>query len=284
MEFVVITGMSGAGKSQAAAILEDMGYYCADNMPAELMPRFAEICIAAEGRYDKVALVSDIRSNQNFDGLFGAIGEIREMGCPVNILFMEASDEVILNRYRETRHRHPLETDEVGVAEAIKRERGLLRSLRSYADHVIDTTGTPLAMLAKKLADAMAGGEGREGMYVSVMAFGFKNGIPQEAENVIDVRFLPNPFYVDELKNLTGRDKAVTDYIFSFPQSREFLEKVENMLAFLLPKYSEEGKSSTVIAFGCTGGRHRSVAMASCIAEYVQSLGYRSGCVFRELG
>lgn len=283
MEFIIITGMSGAGKSQTAAILEDMGYYCADNMPAELMPRFAEICIAAEGRYDNVALVSDIRGNKNFDGLFGAIGEMRAMGCQVKILFIEASDEIILNRYRETRHRHPLEGEEVGVAAAISRERELLKSLRSCADYIIDTTNSPLAMLAKKLSDTVAGGRDERGMYVSVMAFGFKKGLPPEAENVFDVRFLPNPFYVDELKNLTGKDKAVRDYIFSFPQTKEFLEKVKDMLAFLLPKYSEEGKSSTVIAFGCTGGRHRSVAVASYVSEYVKSLGYHSSCVFREM-
>lgn len=283
MEFVVITGMSGAGKSQAASILEDMDYYCVDNMPAELMPRFAEICRAAEGRYDKVALVSDIRGNKNFDGLFDAISEIRGMGCQVRILFMEAAHDTIVKRYMETRHKHPLDSGEGSLSGIVSRERELLQPLRSKADHIIDTTGCSVSALRRKIADIFSqNGDGRE-LYVSVMAFGYKNGLPTDADIIIDVRFLPNPFYVDELKNLTGMDEAVSSFIFSFPNAQSFLQKTEDLLKFLLPQYAEEGKRSLGLAFGCTGGRHRSVAVAKHISEYIRSLGYRSDCMYREL-
>jgi UPF0042 nucleotide-binding protein len=283
VEFVVITGMSGAGKSQAASILEDMGYYCVDNMPAELMPRFAEICMAAEGRYDKVALVSDIRGNVSFDGLFGAIYEIRALGCGVRILFMEASHATVVNRYKETRHKHPLDAGDGAVSEAVKRERKLLEPLRDKADVIIDTTGCSLSALRRKIKEHFSGEDGGEGIYVSVTAFGYKNGVPSDADIVLDMRFLPNPFYVDELKNLTGMDEKVDSYIFSFPKAESALRKIEELLKFLLPQYAEEGKRSLSVAFGCTGGRHRSVAVAKRTAEYLRSLGYQADCVYREL-
>lgn len=283
MEFVVITGMSGAGKSQAASILEDMGYYCVDNMPAELMPRFAEICTAAEGRYDKVALVSDIRGNVNFDGLFGAIYEIRAMGCDIRILFMEASLSTIVNRYKETRHKHPLDAGDGAVSDAVKKERELLEPLRDKADVIIDTTGCSLSALRRKIKEYFSGEESGGGLYVSVVAFGYKNGLPADADIVMDMRFLPNPYYVDELKNLTGMDEKVDRYIFSFPKAESALKKIEDLLKFLLPQYAEEGKQSLSLAFGCTGGRHRSVAVAKRVAEYIRSLGYQADCVYREL-
>lgn len=282
MEFVLITGLSGGGKSQAAGILEDMGFYCVDNLPAELMPRFADLCLAAEEQYDKVALVSDIRGKEGFGVLLRAVDEIGAKGVSIRVLYLEASVETILNRYKETRHLHPLDRDGSGLEEAIQREKLLTKPLKDMADLVIDTTDYPLSRLRQRLQENFGGGSG-PALHLNVLSFGFKYGIPAETDLLLDVRFLPNPFYVPELKHHTGLDKSVQDYVLGAPQTGTFLEKLRDLLAFLVPQYEAEGRHSLMIAVGCTGGKHRSVTVALQIAGMLEAMGYAASCVHRDL-
>ena len=275
MEFVIISGLSGAGKSRAASIMEDMGFFCVDNLPAPLIPKFAELGMAGNGEYDRVVLVTDIRGGTRFDSLFQALVGRRAMQCAYSILFMEATDEVIIQRYKETRRSHPLADECDSLEEAIALERRMLSPLRERAAHIIDTSGLTARGLRAKLLQLFARGPAERSMEVRVTSFGFKHGIPIEAELVFDVRFMPNPYYVPELKNKTGLDQAVRDFVFSFRQTNDFMEQLEKMLTFLLPLYAEEGKSALVIAIGCTGGHHRSVAVAHELAEYITEEGYQ---------
>lgn len=275
MEILIISGLSGAGKSSAATCLEDMGYYTVDNVPADIVLKFAEFCAQSDGRYDRVALVSDIRSGDgNFKSLLDAMERLRQGGDVCRLLFVTADLETIIKRYKETRRRHPLMSDGMTIEQAMHREQELLRPLREHADLVIDTTRMPAARLRSELYTMFGDRNMRGRLSVSVMSFGFKYGIPLEADLVFDVRFLPNPYYVPELKPKTGMDNEVCDYVFSFPQTRTFVDKLEGMLSFLLPLYAEEGKSTLVIAVGCTGGRHRSVSVARRITTYLSALGY----------
>lgn len=274
MQFVIVSGLSGAGKSKAASDLEDFGFYCVDNMPAEMIPQFASLCLATKGRYEKVALVTDVRGSLTFDTLFRSLDRLDEMHLNYSILFIEAGTETIIKRYKETRRRHPLMSDGMTIEQAMHREQELLRPLREHADFVIDTTLMPAAKLRNELYGLFGDKSARGKLSVNVVSFGFKYGIPLEADLVFDVRFLPNPFYVPELKHKTGMDSEVYDYVFSFPQTKTFIDKLEGMLSFLLPLYAEEGKSTLVIAVGCTGGHHRSVSVARCIASYLTALGY----------
>lgn len=274
MQFVIVSGLSGAGKSKAASDLEDFGFYCVDNMPAEMIPQFASLCLATKGRYEKVALVTDVRGSLTFDALFRSLDRLDEMHLNYSILFIEAGTETIIKRYKETRRRHPLMSDGMTIEQAMHREQELLRPLREHADFVIDTTLMPTAKLRNELYGLFGDKSARGKLSVNVVSFGFKYGIPLEADLVFDVRFLPNPFYVPELKHKTGMDSEVYDYVFSFPQTKTFIDKLEGMLSFLLPLYAEEGKSTLVIAVGCTGGHHRSVSVARCIASYLTALGY----------
>ena len=274
MYFLIISGMSGAGKSRAVATLEDLGYYCVDNLPIALIPRFAEVCLAATERYERVALVTDVRAGGDFQQLFDSLDSIRDMGCDYRILFLDTDTATLIRRYKETRRRHPLMSDGMTIEQAMHREQELLRPLREHADFVIDTTLMPAAKLRNELYGLFGDKSARGKLSVNVVSFGFKYGIPLEADLVFDVRFLPNPFYVPELKHKTGMDSEVYDYVFSFPQTKTFIDKLEGMLSFLLPLYAEEGKSTLVIAVGCTGGHHRSVSVARCIASYLTALGY----------
>ena len=259
MKFILISGLSGAGKSKAASFLEDMGYYVVDNMPAALIPKFAELCMAGQGQYDRVALVTDIRGGQTFDGLFSALDQLHEMGCDYKILFVEATLETIVKRYKETRRRHPLAADTDSLEEAVEKERALMAPVKERADFVIDTSRTSTAQLRGELL-RLFGQEGEKGgMTVSVTSFGFKYGLPLEADLVFDVRFMPNPFYIEDLRPRTGLDQAVADYVFHFPQTQDYMRRLEDLLAFSLPLYAEEGKTSLTIAVGCTGGHHLSL-------------------------
>ena len=263
MEILIISGLSGAGKSSAATYLEDMGYYTVDNVPADIILKFAEFCAQSDGRYDRVALVSDIRSgNGNFQGILDAMERLKQGGDICRLLFVTADLETIIKRYKETRRRHPLMSDGMTIEQAMHREQELLRPLREHADFVIDTTLMPAAKLRNELYGLFGDKSARGKLSVNVVSFGFKYGIPLEADLVFDVRFLPNRFYVPELKHKTGMDSEVYDYVFSFPQTKTFIDKLEGMLSFLLPLYAEEGKSTLVIAVGCTGGQHRSVFVA----------------------
>ena len=275
MRFVMVTGMSGGGKSTAMRLLEDMGYYVVDNMPAALIPKFAELCMAGQGQYDRVALVTDIRGGQTFDGLFSALDQLHEMGCDYKILFVEATLETIVKRYKETRRRHPLAADTDSLEEAVKKERAMMAPVKERADFVIDTSRTSTAQLRGELL-RLFGQEGEKGgMTVSVTSFGFKYGLPLEADLVFDVRFMPNPFYMEDLRPRTGLDQAVADYVFHFPQTQDYMRRLEDLLAFSLPLYAEEGKTSLTIAVGCTGGHHRSVAVTHALAGFIHGLGYQ---------
>jgi UPF0042 nucleotide-binding protein len=280
-EFVLITGLSGAGKSQAAGILEDMGFFCVDNLPPELLDGFMELVMAAEGKYDRVALVSDIRGRRDIGGLAEHIRQLRQTR-PLQVLFLEASEQVIVNRYKETRHRHPLDPRGGDLSGAIRKEMAALAPLRELADHVVDTSGLNWASLKMKLSSFFPA-EDTDSVFLHVCSFGFKNGIPAGADLVMDVRFLPNPFYVEELKNQTGLDAPVRDYVCASPATGEFLEKLMDMLTFLLPKYRAEGKTGLLLAIGCTGGRHRSVVVAELLTEQLRALGCPADCVHREL-
>ena len=283
MEFVIISGLSGAGKSKAASIMEDMGFFCVDNLPAPLIPKFAELGAGSSGEYDRVVLVTDIRGGTKFDGLFQALDGLRTMKCGYRILFMEASDQAIIQRYKETRRSHPLAEECGSLKEAIGLERRVLEPVKERADWVIDTSGLSTRALREKLLRLFS--RGTEGsMEVRVLSFGFKHGIPAEADLVFDVRFLPNPFYVAELRPLTGLDGRVRDYALSAPQSQEFLKKLTDFVVYLLPRYVEEGKASLTVAVGCTGGHHRSVAVAHALAETVRRLNYPVSESHRDMG
>lgn len=274
MELIVISGLSGAGKSKVASFLEDMGFYVVDNMPSPLLPRFAELSMAAPGRYERVALVTDIRGGQTFDGLFEALDALHAMGCEHKILFVEAGTEAIIKRYKETRRIHPLAGSMLSLESAVEQERTVLSPVRQRADYVIDTTVLSTAKLRGVLLRLFGRDSDRPAMSVSVVSFGFKYGIPMEADLVLDVRFLPNPYYIAELRHQTGLDDGVYNFVFGYQQTRDFMGHLEQLMGFLLPQYAEEGKTVLVIGVGCTGGRHRSVAVTRALAEFVRQRGY----------
>ena len=269
MEFLIITGLSGAGKTRAADVLEDLDYYCVDNLPVALMTRFAELCLATRGRYEKVALVTDIRDREGFGELPNTIEELRKMDCDVRILYMDADVPTLVRRYKESRRPHPLAEKGMSTEEAVHKEEELLAPIKRSADYVVNSSSMTLGVLQNRLFSLFAEEGRKRGLDVTVMSFGFKHGIPLDADLVFDARFLPNPFYVDELRPLSGLDRPVAEFVFSHPQTRSFLEKLEDMISFLLPYYIEEGKLTLTIAIGCTGGRHRSVALASALHKHL---------------
>ena len=275
MEILIITGLSGGGKSRAASYLEDIGYYTVDNLPAEMMVKFADFCAGSSGRYDRVALVYDVRSGEPTDILIETLERLKASGVNCRMLFLEAAPEVIIKRYKETRRRHPLAADTDSLEEAVKKERAMMAPVKERADFVIDTSRTSTAQLRGELL-RLFGQEGEKGgMTVSVTSFGFKYGLPLEADLVFDVRFMPNPFYMEDLRPRTGLDQAVADYVFHFPQTQDYMRRLEDLLAFSLPLYAEEGKTSLTIAVGCTGGHHRSVAVTHALAGFIHGLGYQ---------
>ena len=283
MDFIIISGLSGAGKSKVASFLEDMGFYVVDNMPAPLMPRFAELCMAGQGKYDRVALVNDIRGGQTFDDLFDALEALDQMGCAHRILFVEATTETIIKRYKETRPIHPLAKSGRPLAEAVEREKTALAPVRQRSEYIIDTTALSTAKLRGELLRLFGDGRQEGAMTVNVTSFGFKYGIPIEADLVFDVRFLPNPFYLTELRNLTGLDEPVRAFLFRYQQTLDFMTHLENLMGFLLPQYVAEGKTVLVIAVGCTGGHHRSVAITRALAEFIRQKGYSASENHRDM-
>lgn len=283
MEFLIITGLSGAGKSRAADVLEDLDYYCVDNMPVALMPRFAELCMATRGRYEKVALVTDVREKDGFSQLLSTLDELETMDCNCRILYMDADLRTLIRRYKESRRPHPLSAPGVSVESAVKKEAELLAPIRERADYLVDTSNLTLGMLQNKLFTFFAGEGQKREIEVTVMSFGYKHGLPMEADLVFDARFLPNPYYVDKLRPMCGLDLPVAEFVFSYQQTRTFLEQLETMLDFLLPLYIEEGKLSLTIAIGCTGGRHRSVALAAALNSYFTAHGVSSVNVNRDI-
>ena len=283
MRFILISGLSGAGKSKSASFLEDMGYYVVDNLPAALIPKFAELCMAGQGRYDKVALGTDIRGGQTFDALFDALDQLRDMGCDYKILFVEASLETIIKRYKETRRSHPLAKAGRSLEEAVALERSALEPVRKRSEYILDTSALSTAKLRGEMLRLFGEGDGKPAMSVSVISFGFKNGIPLEADLVFDVRCLPNPYYIAELRNQTGLDAGVRDFVFGYQQTRDLMSHLESLLSFLLPLYVEEGKTALVIAVGCTGGHHRSVAVTRALADFIRQKGYNASESHRDM-
>ncbi len=274
MEILIISGLSGGGKSKAASFLEDSGFYIVDNMPAAMILKFAEFCAGGGGRYARVALVYDVRTAESFHELFDVLDKLKGVEGVCRMLFLDASPAAIIKRYKETRRRHPLEKETDSLEEAVEKERELMLPVKQRADFVIDTTRLSTAKLRRELLRIFNGEGEQAGMTVSVTSFGFKYGLPLEADLVLDVRFMPNPFYIEELRHQTGLDKPVADYVFSFQQTHDFLQKVEDLLGFTLPLYAEEGKTGLVIAVGCTGGHHRSVAIAHALTEFIRGQGY----------
>ena len=275
MEILLISGLSGGGKSKAASFLEDMGFYIVDNMPAGMILKFAEFCAVGSSRYSRVALVYDVRTADSFDEFLEVLDTLRGNDYDCKLLFLEADVRTIIKRYKETRRSHPLQEGAGTLEEAVNREIALMAPVREKADVVINSTTYSTAKLKGELM-RLFGGDQRSGeMAVSVVSFGFKHGLPMEADLVFDVRFMPNPFYIDDLRHKTGLDAPVRDYVFSFRETGEFMGKLRDMIGYLLPRYREEGKTVLVIAIGCTGGHHRSVAVTHALSEYIASLGYR---------
>jgi UPF0042 nucleotide-binding protein len=264
MRFIIITGISGAGKSLVAKQLEDMGFFCVDNLPPALIPKFAEISSQSGGKMENIALVIDIRGGELFNDLFPGLNALIELGFSYEILFMEASDEVLIKRYKESRRMHPL-APEGRVIKGINEERRLLNKIKDKAHYVVDTSNLTPRQLKEKIFHIVGEGNNLRGMIINIISFGFKYGIPIDCDLVFDVRFIPNPYYIDSMRKLTGKNEVVRNYVLSMKETVGFLSKLTDMLDFLIPNYVKEGKSQLVIGIGCTGGRHRSVAIADSL-------------------
>lgn len=278
-ELVVLTGLSGAGKLSASKAFEDLGFYAVDNLPLELIPQFAEL-VRSSSEIHRAVLVVDVR-----EGLIQKFPEILlqvRKGLPTTVVYLEASDDVLVRRYSETRRPHPLRKDEL-VSESIAAERKRMESIRNVADVLLDTSRFNVHELRAHINAQFSREEGEQPLLISTLSFGFKNGVPPEADLVFDVRFLPNPHFIHEFRPLTGRDAAVAKYVMDFPQTGEFLGKTEDLLKFLLPFYVKEGKSYLTIAFGCTGGQHRSVALAEEMKARLDAAGYRVKVSHRDM-
>ncbi len=270
MEFIVVTGMSGAGKTQASNILEDMGYYCIDNMPSAMIPYFAELYLKMPGRTASVCFVIDVRGESDFLPLLSELNTLKSKGYRCRTVFIDCEDRVLINRYKETRRVHPLVTlKNISVNEALSLERQMLLPVRDKADYIIDTSALTSSQLKDKLM-AIQNSSRTGSLVITCMSFGYKYGIATEADLVFDVRCFPNPFYVPSLREMTGLQQPVKEYVFSSGQTKEFLNKLYDMVDFLLPLYAEEGKTQLTIAIGCTGGKHRSVAIAEALSEHLR--------------
>lgn len=269
MELVIITGMSGAGKSRVIDTLEDIGFYCVDNMPAQLIEKFAELADQSEGTGSKLAVVVDARSKALFKDFSKAMDSLERSNRDVRLMYLDCSDEVLLRRYKETRRKHPLNDEKCSsLKEAIQKEREMMAEAKHRADYIIDTTHLSTMQLKEKVSSIFLNNIA-SGMLINCMSFGFKYGYPSEADLVFDVRCLPNPFYIPELKEKTGLQHEVSDYVMSFPQSKELFQKLKDLIDFLIPLYVSEGKTQLVIAVGCTGGKHRSVTFAEKIYHHL---------------
>ncbi len=279
MQFTVVTGMSGAGKTQVIRFLEDAGFFCMDNLPPAIIPELAKMFVSITGKYDKVAFVIDSRVGDMISELLDNLNILKESGYEYKLLFVTASDEVLVKRYKETRRAHPIASDK-GLTGSIKIEREMLKKIYNEADAVVDTSNFNIADLSKRLHE-IYNESTRDNFTVNVMSFGFKYGIPLDADLVFDVRCFRNPFYVDELKDKTGNDKEVQDFVMSTPDAVEFMTKLEDMITFLIPLYIEEGKSNLTISIGCTGGKHRSVTMTNKLVDAISA--YNVNVIHRDI-
>ncbi len=285
MQLIIVTGLSGAGKSKAVDILEDIGFFCVDNMPPKLVPAFAQLLIKSTEQPSKAAIVIDIRAGDAFKDLFDSMDAIKDMGLEFKILFIDASNETLVNRYKETRRKHPLSYKYKGsIDSAIEAERAILLPVRKMADYIIDTTNLKPTAFKERVASLFLDNI-KSIMPIQCMSFGFKYGIPADADLVFDVRCLPNPFYVDKLKNLTGLDEPVCDYVMNRKQAKGLVPKLLDLIDYLVPLYREEGKSQLIIAIGCTGGRHRSVAFAELVYKHLsEDKGMNVMVMHRDIG
>ncbi len=274
MRFVIVTGMSGAGKSTVLKFLEDVGFFCIDNLPPSLIPKFIELCENPSFSNDNVALGIDIRGGSLFGELFSFLSEIENEHNRFEILFLDCEDNILLKRYKESRRNHPLNTKGERLIDGIRKEREILREIKDRSDYIIDTTHMLTRQLRVQLGDIFLEGKDFKSLMITVLSFGFKYGIPPDADLVFDVRFIPNPFYITELKGLTGNDVAVRDYVMKWPEAEEFRDKLTEMCEFLIPNYIKEGKNQLVIAIGCTGGKHRSVTLANELYNNLKRVGH----------
>lgn len=281
MEVIIITGLSGAGKSQAVNCMEDLGYYCIDNMPPRLIREFISLVESGTSGIDKAAFVVDIRQGSFFEDLKEALENLKKSGTDYRILFLEASDRVLLRRYKETRRSHPM--DKTSIQKGIQSEREKLAEIRKQASFIIDTSNFKTADLNAEIKQRLNPGEREENFTITVESFGFKYGVPQEADWVMDARFLPNPFYLNSLKKLTGNNRKVRDYVMKSPLAQDFVGRIVGLAVDTIPGYIKEGKYSLVIAIGCTGGQHRSVACANEIADHFRELGKHVVVIHRDL-
>ena len=283
MEFVIITGMSGAGKSQAMKAMEDLKYYCIDNLPPALLWDFVELCLESKKNIDRLAVVVDIRAGEFFEDLFASLNDLREKGVSYKILYLDATDDTLVRRYKELRRPHPLNPDG-SILEGIEEERELLYNVKRKSDYIIDTTKLNNAALKEKIYDIFLRGDKTDDISILVTSFGFKHGAFLEGDMVFDVRFVPNPYYIPELKDFTGENPLVRDYVFSWEQTEVFVEKTIDMIEYLLPYYLKEGKRQLIVGIGCTGGMHRSVAISEEIYKILSNKGHRIHLHHRDSG
>lgn len=285
MDLIILTGMSGAGKSQAAHFLEDQGYFCIDNLPPMVLPELVKTFLKGQGgegfAIDKLAFVVDVRSNEYLKGFGKAINEIKNLECPYRIIFLEANDQVLVSRYRQTRRKHPLSAG-LSLVEAIEKERTLMRGIRARATHIIDTSLIALSALKEELLHIIEV-EDENSMDIHIESFGFKYGIPGDCDVTCDVRFLPNPFYIPELKLLSGKDQEIVDFLEGYAETEQYYEKIMDLMCFSVPFYIREGKARLSIGVGCTGGRHRSVYMAERLFQGLKDAGYRVSIHHRDI-
>jgi len=273
MKIIVITGMSGAGKSLVAKTVEDLGYFCIDNLPPSLIPKFIELYFQGGEKFKNVAFVIDIRGGELLKDLFPGLMAIKENGLDYEVLFLEASDNVLIKRYKESRRSHPL-ASEGRLVEGIRQEREILSDIKKKADHIIDTSNLTPGQLKEEIRKIFVQGKEFKGLIINIISFGFKYGIPIESDLVFDVRFIPNPYYIESLKRLDGKNPNVRDYVLNSGITVEFLKKLQDLLEFLIPYYIQEGKTQLVISIGCTGGRHRSVAIADDLFKLLSERQY----------
>lgn len=283
MEAVIVTGLSGAGKSNAMNYLEDMGYYCIDNMPPALLESFIKLEQQNRISMDKAAFVMDIRGREFFGDLVRVLEELKTSENSVRVLFLEATDDALVRRFKETRRVHPLAAESGTNSEAIRRERELLSSVRENADLIINTTGLKPADLQNLLRTMLSEDEDSGTFSITVQSFGYKHGMTMDADIVFDARFIPNPYYIKSMKHLTGNNKKIRDYVMRFPETQEFVKKTADLIEGLIPHYIKQGKRTLVIAFGCTGGQHRSVAMANLFSEIFNEQGRKVTTVHRDI-
>lgn len=283
MRIVIVTGVSGAGKSQAVKTLEDMNFFCVDNLPPMIIPKFLEICKMSEDKIENIAIVMDIRAGKLFESTSSALAAIEDSGYTYEILFLDASNETLIKRYKTTRRRHPLAPND-RIEVGIEREREKLSAIKKRAKYVIDTSNLTPKKLSESILSIFEYGKIFEELFIGVTSFGFKNGVPNDVDLVFDARFLPNPYHIDELREFTGKDERIKSYVMSFPETSILLDKIMDYLEFVIPQYIKEGRIQLIVGIGCTGGKHRSVVLAEEITKRLQANGHRAKISHRDIG